>query len=65
MKVLLSVPTRDTRQLARRGITVVALLSLGYGLTIFLGVKVNQARGAAELAQKLRLEAASRPRIIR
>ena len=62
MRVILnSVPARDTAQLARRALTVVGTLSLGYCLAIFLDAKLYQAREAREFDQELRLQAESKP----
>jgi sortase A len=59
--VLSSVPAGDMRQLARRALTVVGTLSLGYCLAIFLDAKLYQARKAREFDQQLRLQAESKP----
>lgn len=62
MRVILSsVPARDTRKLARRALTVVGTVSLGYCLAIFLDAKLYQAREAREFDQKLHLQAESKP----
>jgi sortase A len=61
VRVILSVPARDTRQLARRALTVVGTLSLGYCLAIFVGAKFYQARESRAFDQELRRQAESRP----
>jgi sortase A len=58
--VLSSAPARDTRQLARRALTVVGTLSLGYCLAIVLDAKFYQAREAREFDQEIRLQAESK-----
>ncbi|MGA2113141.1 MAG: class D sortase [Bryobacteraceae bacterium] len=61
MRVILSTaPARDVRQLARRALTVVGTLSLGYCLASLLGAEFYQAREAREFEQELRLRADSR-----
>jgi sortase A len=59
--VLSGVPARDALQLARRVLTAVGTLSLGYCLANFLDAKLYQAREAREFDQELRLQAESKP----
>jgi sortase A len=59
--MLSSVPMRDTRQLARRALTVVGTLSLGYCLAVVLDAKFYQVSAARDFDRKLRLEADKKP----
>jgi sortase A len=49
------------RQLARRALTVIGTLSLGYCLATFVGAKFYQAREAWEFDRELGLQAESQP----